>query len=347
MQVSDLKTIIAAYLGRTTSADLIQDGQDLGLAGLNSAARKAQQAHDFKAAEIDVLLSIASSGGALSSAVSQANLFGVSVTGTLNPNVVGSFAYIGVFGVNSLYWKNASGTDYFLASNGASWAISTNFVNRGSNYWILTTTSPSPNGTYTAVGSYTGSPIVANASVSVAVKRVKFVSLPLNSSEYEPIEFLEYEEFSSRVRRRIGRQPFNPTKTLTQLGASLSVNPIAYQSAQSLFLFPSTLPFPITAKLLAVQWMPLYAQDTDHDFFTDYGTEYMYWQGILETNNFWKRYTEPRIEGQVDVNTIQALANDCLQRLIAWDVSIARNTTTPLAQLTPPAFSTTPPQAQQ
>lgn len=347
MIISDLKTIIAAYLARTTSADLIQNGEDLGLAALNSAARKAQQAHDFKAAELDVFLSITSTGSPLTNAYLSGS-GSVTVAGTLSPAVAGSWTLAGTRNNLPFYTIRVSGVDYFLSnSGGTEWVITTGGFTIGSNFWQMSTASPNPNGTYTAVGSNTGSPIVTNGTTAAQVKRVKFVSLPLNSGEYEPIEFLEYEEYSSRVRRRIGRQAFNATKTLTQLGASLGVNPLAYQSGQSLYLSPATLALPITTKLLAVQWMPLYANDSDHDFFTDYGTEYLYWQGIVEVGNFWKRFTEPRIEGQVDINTVTALAADCLQRLIAWDVSIARNSTTPLSQMAPPAFSLTPPAPQQ
>lgn len=339
MTITQIETQIATYLGRDSVADLTQNGQDIGLYGINSARRRAEQAHDFKLSESNAFLSIGITGGLLSNAFSQANTVGVSVSGTLSPNVVGVFSYVGTYSGNPLYHKVAGGSDYFIASNGSSWAISTDFVNRGSNYFLLTTTSTNPNGTYTAAGTNTGTPVVANASAAVSVKRVKYVSLPLNGGEYEPIEFLTSDEYTSRARKQIGRQHFNPAKNLFQLGVSTLGNPLAYQNGQTLYLAGNNVSFPTVAQLSIVQFLPDYVDNTSSDWLTTYAPEYLIWAGLQEVNRYFKRFTSGRVEGQVSTEDIEAYAQSALDSLISWDIGIVRGTSTPESQgtLPPPA----------
>ena len=244
MTIADLKTFIAVYMGRTTSADLVLNSLDTALIALNAARRYLERAHDFKYAEKNVFVSIpASTAGGLLTACHETS----ALTGT-----------------------------------------------------------------------------------HVGVKRVSSVLLPVASSGYQPIEFMTEDEWVARTRRQIGRQPYDATKTLAQLGVTTNANPICYQQGQTLFLDPQPTPSAIVAQLNVTRWMPDYVT-SETDFFTDYAPEALQWRAILEANKFWRRYV-PKQEANIDEAEVQKLADDALASLIAWDVSTCRNTSTPDAQ---------------
>lgn len=343
MTITQLETQIATYLGRDTVADLVQNGQDIGLYALNSARRRAEQAHDFKLSELNCFLSIGANGASVANSYVNSS---VAVTGTLSPNVVGTWALAGTFNAAPFYTIVVSTVTYFLSFTGIQWNITTGGFAIGSNYWSLTTITASPTGTYTAHGSNTGSPVVAATTGSVIVKRVKYVSLPLNDGEYEPIEFITSDEYTRRARIQTGRQNFFPGKTLANLGVSYLGNPLCYQNGLFLYLAQGNVPLPQIAQLSIVQFMPDYTSASSADWFMTYAPEFLYWQGIIECNNFFKRYTSGRIEGQVDTAEVQGFADKALDSLIQWDISIVRSTNTPESQgtMAPPQPSTPAPQ---
>lgn len=347
--LGDIENWIVSYLGRSSVADLNPVNfnpagidMDLGLIGINSARRLAERAHDFKYAETNVFLNITSAGAPLSSAYQNT---GLTVTGTLSPNVTGSWQLIGSVSGLPLYTIIATGVQYFIYNNGAGsneWIIGTDFNGSGGNYWILASSLPTPNGTYTAHGSNTGSPVVANATGVVGIKRVSYVNLPVKGG-YEPIEFLTNDQYIARTLMQIGRQEFNPSKSLINLGVTGLPNPTAYINGQTLFLTGRYVTLPIIAQLNVTQWMPDYTDPIDTDFFTQYAPEYLQWRGLLEVNKVLKRFVQ-RQEGQIDEAAIQAEADAALQSLIDWDNGTVRGTTTPGAQQGPTAPAA-PPQA--
>jgi len=170
----------------------------------------------------------------------------------------------------------------------------------------------------------------ALTGTAVGVKRVSSVLLPVASSGYQPIEFMTEDEWVARTRRQIGRQPYDATKTLAQLGVTTNANPVAYQQGQTLFLDPQPTPSAIVAQLNVTRWMPDYVT-SNTDFFTDYAPEALQWRAILECNKFWRRFV-PKQESNIDEAEVQKLADDALASLIAWDVSTCRGTSTPDAQ---------------
>lgn len=330
MSITDLKNLIAIYMGRTTVNDLVLNGFDTGLYALNAARRVAERAHDFKYSEANAYLSIPSIGADLTSAYVNQN---VTVTGTLSPNVAGTFALSGTYNGLPFYTITVSTVVYFLSYSGTAWTVTTGGFTAGSNYWSLTTASTNPSGAYTPHGSNTGALTAAIAIAAIGVKRVKYVLLPIAGGDYQPVEFLSNDQFLNRVRMQVGRQNFNTAKTLATLGSTLLGNPLAYQNAQTIYLAPSNLTFPQVTQLNIVRWMPDYTTGTDTDFFTLYGPEFLQWQGILECNKFWKRFTE-RQEGNVDEAAVQQMAEAALQTLIAWDSGINSGTTdrSPISQ---------------
>lgn len=171
-------------------------------------------------------------------------------------------------------------------------------------------------------------PVVGLTGTLVGVKRVSSVLLPVASSGYQPIEFMTEDEWVARTRRQIGRQPYDASKTLAQLGVTTNMNPVAYQQGQTLFLDPS--PGTVIAQLNITRWMPDYVTN-ETDFFTTYAPEALHWQAIIECNKFWRRFV-PKQESNIDEGEVQKMADTALASLIAWDVGTTKNTSTPEAQ---------------
>lgn len=347
--VLQLKQIIASLLGRTTVADLNPVNLtpaginiDLGLVALNNARRTAERAHDFRNSETNAMLSISSTGSALAGAYTSGTL---SVTGTLTPDASGTYSIIGVTQGLPFWSLSSLGTGNFYLSNndGVQWNIGFGaIVNDGSlqlgvdSYWTLSTDSQNPAGAYNPNGSAIGVATVTATQAPVSVKRVKYVSLPLNGGDYEVIEFLTNDQFLSRYRMQTGRQYFNPARTNDTLGATLLGNPVAYQNAQTLYFQGPNVTFPMIALLNVVQWMPDYSADFDTDFFTIYAPEYLQWQATLELNKLLRRYAIKQ-EGNIDEASIQQEADKALATLIEWDNDITAGTSEYVAPPAPPA----------
>jgi hypothetical protein len=352
--VLDIENWISSYLGRSTISDLNPSNggpfnpsginMDLGMIAINSARRIAERAHDFMYSDTNVFLSISSTGGSITTAFQNST---VAVTGTLSPNVTGTWTLGGIYNGLPFYLIIVSSTYYFLWYTGTAWFITASgFTVSPTNYWSLTTNSANPAGAYTASGSNTGSPVVANSPGVVGIKRIKYVSLPIGNGQYEPIEFLTNDQFVTRQRIQIGRQTFDATKILTNLGIASLGGPLAYQQGQTIFISGTNITLPIVAQLAVVQWMPNYTSTSQSDYFTTYGTEFLQWQGLLEVNKIFKRFVE-RQEGNIDEAAVQAEASAALQTLIDWDVSTVRGSSTPNQQNGPaPALAASQPSQQ-
>lgn len=322
--LADILNLAAIYMGQTSSSDLVINGYDAGTWAANAAMRVAEGAHDFKYAETQCSLNVPSTGAGLNTAFTDT---GVTVTGTLSPNIAVAFALTGTYNGLSFYTATVGGVVYFISNNGTTgWTITPGGFTLGSNYWILVTTSTSPAGAYTAHGANTGTATVAAATGPVTVKRVTMVALPIAGGAYQPIELLTSDEYSRMIRRQTGRQNFDPTKGLSDIGVSF-LNPFAWQNGASMFI-AGNVPLPITVQLNVVQWMPPFVASTDSNFFTQFGAEYLQWRTILELNKTFREIV-PRQEGNVDEAAVQVLADAALQSLIAWDNSIDLATTTP------------------
>lgn len=336
MDIGDLKNTIAGYL-ETTAAAMVINGVDLCLLALNNARRSAELAHDFYYSQTNIPISITSSGGSIASA--NGPLSSVNITGTLSPNVVGNYPVIGQYDGKQLYAQVFAGATWFLYYNqtAGSYYLSNTIV-EGDNTvgWSNGTTGTNPAGTYASLQNppFTGVPVVVGEPSIAGIKRIQNVLLPLASGDLVPIEFLTNDEWLARVQRLVGRQSWNAGQTLYQLGVAAN-NGTCYQQGQMLFLVPaSQFSFPVTATLSCVQWLPDYVLTTDTDFFTQFGPEYLQWQGIIEGNKLLKTFVQRR-EGNLDETNLQSESDFALQALIAWDNNIRDGTSTPFVP--PPA----------
>lgn len=339
MNVTALSNAIVAFFTQTSATPFnVNSNADLLLLGLNNARRYAERAHDFFYAQANCSLSIGSTGGSFASAYVDTT---VTAAGTLSPNVAGSFALTGVFNSLPFYTKTVSSVVYFLSYNGTTaWTITAGGFTQGSDYWILTTTSMSPVGVYTAHGANTGALTITQATGTIAIKRLSNVLLAISGGEYIPIELLTNDEWNSRVQRLIGREHYNSTKNLEEIGVS-QFNAVAVQQGQTITLEPAAnYTFPIVVQLSIVRWMPDYVSGSDTDFFTERAPDFLIWRAIVEINNYFKVFS-PKTEGNIDEKFVQAMADTALAALVQWDNDIATGTSTP----TPTAQS--PTQSQQ
>lgn len=163
------------------------------------------------------------------------------------------------------------------------------------------------------------------------VKRVSSVLLPLSGGEYQPVEFLTEDTFTARIRMQIGRQTFDATKTLAQLGVS-TTNTTAYQNGTTIFLYPS--PGNIVAQLNVQRFLPEYTAGSDSDFFTTAGQDYLKWAAVLELNKLLRVFVDKQ-ESNVNEKAVTELRDEALAALIAYDSEIALGTSTPGEQRGP------------
>lgn len=321
MNIGELKNLVAGYLKRKPYEFLVNDVDTL-LIAINNARKTAERLHDFRYSESSVFLSIGSSGTNINSAYINSS---ISVSGTLSPNVTGTWNAQGTYNSAAFFTTTVSSVVYFLFFTGSAWQIRPGGFT-GLNGWNYTTTSTDPSGVYLATGTSTGTATVTAVTTTVPVKRIRRVALPIAGGDYLPVEFMTDDEWLARVRRQTGRTAYTPASTLTQYGVS-TVNPVAHQQAQSLFLVPaSQFTFPVVSKLDVVRFMPDYLEDSDTDFFTDNAADYLQWRAMLEGNKYWKEMV-PRTEGNVDEP--QRFADEAFESLLSWDASLSQSTNTP------------------
>jgi hypothetical protein len=329
-----LQEIVSGYL-QTTSGAMVINGVNLCQLAINNAQRTAQLAHDFYYNRVNCFLPIAGTQGApISANISSTQP--VTVAGTLSPNAVGSYNFAGNYEGVPFY---TNGSFLLFYSDAMQWVLTNEGFNP-TDFWFLNSTNQSPNGTYTAAGSATGVPTVSGAGTSILIKRIENVLLPLANGFDVPIEFLTSQDWNSRQLRLNGRQAWNPGLTPFQLGIGQNA-PTAYQQGQQLFIVPSAqFTFPVTAQLSVIQFLPDLVNSDDTNFLTQFGPEYLQWQGILEGNKLLEAFVQRR-EGNLDETNLQAEAQLALQALIGWDVSISNGTSTPAAPIAaPPANAT-------
>ena len=335
LQVGDLKNIIAALMGnditgaQLTPASFVINTEDLLLVALNNARRMAERQHSFKYSELNAGLIVQSNGGQLSTAFSSQTV--------TTPNTP---AFLTVTGTGSAATLPSAACEYVELFNTTGAPIT---VDRGP----ATTTFTLPTGTfYTFHVMANANELRINATnganvpcevwgtgsvtttTTIEVKEIRSIQLPDAAGNLFPIEFMTNEEYFDRIRRAIGRNPYNPAKTLAQMGVTW-VNPVAYQHGQTIYLAPNTqFTFPTSIVMDCVQFMPDYANTTDQDYFCIYAPEYLQWRGLLEANKLFQQFV-PRTEGNVDEQAITVLADAALAALIEWDDSINDSTNTP------------------
>ena len=170
---------------------------------------------------------------------------------------------------------------------------------------------------------------IADASIpgGGTIKRVRNALVPIHNGDYLPVEFMLQDEWIKRQRRLVGRQSYDPSKTLTQYGFAVP-NPVAYLEGSLLRVYP-TLNSGDVVKMGIVKFYPDYTSDTDEDFFLQQGQQYLQWATILEVNKIARRFA-PRQEGNIAEDALEDFTSKALAAFVQWDMGITENTSTPL-----------------
>lgn len=322
--IQDLENIVTNLMQQSAVANSTLLTENMLLVALNNTRRAAERAWDFYYSQLNVLLDIPAAGASLENNYLTGS--SVTVSGTLNPNITGTFTMAGFVNGLPFFTRTVSAVTYFISRASGEWIITPGGLSIGSNFWQRSTSSQNPNGTYTPVGSYTGTATVSGGFVSAGVKRVQFVSLPLNDGTNQPIEYLDNDTWIARAKRQIGRQPYNPSMTLYGMGV-WSDNPLAYQNAQSLFLYPpNQFTFPVVGVGLNIlQFLPDYVNGSETDFFVQNAPDFLQWGACLEINRLWKEFVN-RQEGNITDDQIKTNYVAAWNALIQWDISIKGGT---------------------
>jgi len=93
----------------------------------------------------------------------------VTVSGTLNPNVAGTFVPHGTFGNYDLFVLEGSPSTFLYYNTTATSYIIARTLTQGglTDYWLLIPAATTPTGSYTAAGAYTGTATATNHPVDL------------------------------------------------------------------------------------------------------------------------------------------------------------------------------------
>jgi hypothetical protein len=165
-----------------------------------------------------------------------------------------------------------------------------------------------------------------NPTGSISIKRVQAVLVPISGTDFIPVEFLDDQANLDRIRAQVGRQRYNSSATLDDLGIS-SEFPYAVQQGQIITLNPAEqFSFPVSAKLNVVKFLSDYSADADTDFILTIAPQAIMYQSIVELNRLTKNFSVRPSEG--DVSDTMDLAQMAFEGLVKWDISLRQGTNT-------------------
>lgn len=333
MILSTLKSVCAAYHKQATSA-LTSNGVDLFLVAANNVRRnKGELLHNFEYARCVATLDVNGvTGGNLDDAVIANNdATTVVVTGTLSPNLVGSYTRQGLFSGYDLFIL-AGATPAFLYFNAtlATYILSTT-LSTGSvaNAFIPSPIQTTYLGTFVHGGTYTGTATIVggDAGVFSKVKEIVAVSRMRPDGTYIPLDFTRSDipierdrtelEFSDNLFPYL-RYPSDArinargtSSSMIQRGRRLEIHPF-YAGNED-----TTFNVRLECYGLLNDYTATDLSDTQpSDFFVEYGAEFMQWSIINELNYLFKTFV-PRTEG--NLAPADAKAADAWRDLLLWD----------------------------
>lgn len=341
MNPANLKSLVAAYHKKIVS-DLTVNGVDLFLVSANNAQTQAQRRHNFEFSRVSATLTI---DGVLGANIADAVIGGqvseiLTVTGTLNPNVVGDYARQGVFAGLPLYVNAADSSSFIYYDSGTNqYFLSQTLGTVTANYDGWSLAGSSPIGIYTEAGS-TGTPTIAYASHAnwsgireiVAVQRSTSdgYRIPLDFSRADiPIErdrtaaeLTDFYDFRDRYPSDSDRLNQRWNTGLIQRGAKILVypQPLTFQSVDN----------PLNVILEAFATLPALSSvgassTPDPNFLWTQGADWLQWFIIHELNFIFKTYVQ-RNEGNIASPT--DMRDQSWEDLIAWDTYMVDSNST-------------------
>lgn len=335
--LATLKKVCAAYHRVATSA-LTVDSVDLFLEAANNVRRNAELLHNFEYARCIATLDVNGvTGGSLDDAdIDDGTTDGVVVSGTLTPDITGTFAYAGTSNSLAVYTRVVGGVLYTIYQDGTNYVI-TNILGGAFTFtWTKSATSV-VTGNYTAGGSAAGTATVAaGSSAFVRVKEVVAVSRMRPDGTFIPLDFARSDipierdrtelEFSDNLFPYL-RYPSDAqinargtSSSMIQRGRKIEIHPYYAGNESTTF----------NVRLEAYGWLADYNAASltltdDPDFFVRYGYNFMQWSIINELNFLFKTFVQ-REEG--NLGAPEQKASDAWRDLLLWDTyQVDSNTT--------------------
>jgi len=345
MTPATLKKICAAYHGVATSA-LTVDSTDLFLAAANNCKDNAQLLHNFEASRVVATLSIDGvTGGALSSAVVSGNtnetLTVSESVATLSPDCTGTYTRTGSFGGYPLYILEAA-TPFFIFYNAnlSTYVLdSTLTTGAPSNYWLISPDVVSAIGTYTPVGSNTGTAAAASASLAAWNGISEVTAIYRNNAEgaLVPLDLTRSDIAIERDRYELEMsEEYEPYRRYPSDAALLDrgTNGTLIQRGTTLYIYPpaTTSDTPLDVYLEGFGRLADYTSTslslTDPpDFLFRYGANFLQWSIIFELNFLFKTFV-PRTEGNLSSSEVEKAKEKAWRELLLWDAYLIDSNST-------------------
>lgn len=327
MTLANLKKICAAYHQKTTS-DLTIDSVDMFLVAANNVRSNAEMLHNFELSRCQATLTLdGSNGGALSAAnIVNGAANSVLVSGTLTPDVTGTYLFQGTGNGGNVYTRLVGSTLYVIYYNGVAFGLVDLIVQ--SYLWQRALGASSAyTGAYTPIGDSTGTATVTAGSTQFAsVKEVIAVSrstadgflLPLDFTRSDiVIERDRYEREMSDEWEPMNRYP-SDAQTLNR-GSNGSI----IQRGGTLYVYPvpadSTTDFDVTLECYGrlADYTATNLSDTEPtDFFIEFGSSYLQWAIICELNFLFQTFV---IRQEGAVSPPEKARDEAWRNLILWD----------------------------
>lgn len=338
MNLYNLKNIAATILG-VNPTQFTANGVDMFLNAANNARLYAEKRHNWEYTRVRAWIFI---NGVVGTPLSQAHIDdtsgeGVTVSGTLNPNVTGNYVRIGNWGIRPLYalfnWPSPIVAYLFYCGQFNSYIISQTLADSGQvDYWIPSPIQPFPLGTYTPQGSVTGTATVAVTQFAnwAGIKEITYILRTCLNGMLVPMDFTRDDIPVERDRTtRELTDNYWPWNRYPSDADILNVrgNASIVQRRQSLFIYPSPTSIfeqpPIKCLLGAFAWLAPYTSvglvgDPDQDFTLTQGASYMQWKIIEELNYIFKTFVN-RTEGNISSKEIKDNWQAAFQEFLDWD----------------------------
>lgn len=304
------------------------------LRSANTAQLLAQRKHNFEMCRVTAGLSIDGTiGGSLDDAVIDADaLTSVSVTGTLNPDLTGTYSRTGNWNGQPLFVRQSNPAAYiYYSSQYTNWVLSATLTNATqSAYFTPSSIQSLYPGTYNHQGTATGNATVATATASqwARIKEVVAILRTNLNGTHVPLDFTRDDIPIERDRTvRELSDNFWPWNRFPSDADILNVrgNAAITQRRRTLFVYPSPTEVvsqtPFDVILYCFAYLNPYTAtglvgDAEQDFLCTYGSDFLLWSIVDEFNLKYKTFV-PRTEGNLGSPTDKRDA--AWHDLVIWD----------------------------
>lgn len=354
MNLSVLRSMVAAYHRLTSTADFTIGGVDMFLASANNARRSAELQHNFEYARVSGTIMVDGVNGANLNDLQYEGQIGVNVStpnGPVSPDPSGQYNMHGTYNGAPFYlrltsnplssfvlwYDNVAGVwhinpfTYFQVTTAAGTAFSTNI-----GTFDYTGPATSPAGTYTTTfPGYSGSPVVSIGAFGTtnfnSFKEVVSIQRYRPDGIRVPMDFSNPDVPIERDRTRWELDRFWSSDLRWPSDADILQNTWAitmYQRGNYIYRYPKPIVAeqPLQVHVEGYGWlMPYYAAQLTNspdpaapaeDFVLQYGEEYMLWKIVCDLNPLFGTFV-PREEGNVASPENQLAA--AWDKFLKWD----------------------------